>query len=138
MVQSNDKLINEGLSNLIMKSMEDTHNLLNRIMDTMVIIKESYNKYQKRSHHHNMSILGTLMPLLKNARMKWSTMDEAVNNVMQFLKCSYSGQNFLTSYAMQRLKRTTRVITMDKMYDVTMTQQRESNFRKVSTIDTTY
>jgi hypothetical protein len=47
-VQTNDKLIMEGLSNLTMKPNEDTRDLINRIADTIVIIKESYINYRNK------------------------------------------------------------------------------------------
>jgi hypothetical protein len=44
--QTDDKLIIEGLSNLVMKPNESTGELLARITNTMVIIKENYATYQ--------------------------------------------------------------------------------------------
>jgi hypothetical protein len=41
-IQAQDKLIIQGLSNLATKPTETTGDLLNRVTDTMVIIKESY------------------------------------------------------------------------------------------------
>jgi hypothetical protein len=49
-IQSNDKLIREGLSNLAMKSSKTTRKLLNRIVDTIVIIKEGYVDFQNKVH----------------------------------------------------------------------------------------
>jgi hypothetical protein len=48
-VQTNEKLIIEGLANLIMKSRENTCDLLNWVTDMMVIIKESYTNYQNKA-----------------------------------------------------------------------------------------
>jgi hypothetical protein len=41
-MKSDDKPIIDGLSNLVMKPKESTDELLARITNTMVIIKESY------------------------------------------------------------------------------------------------
>jgi hypothetical protein len=46
--QSDDKLIIDGLSDLAMKLSESTGELLARITNTMVIIKESYAAYEKQ------------------------------------------------------------------------------------------
>jgi hypothetical protein len=47
-VQSNDKLIIEGLSNLAIKHGKTLRELINRITKMMVIIKESYKEYQDK------------------------------------------------------------------------------------------
>jgi hypothetical protein len=47
-VQTNDKLIIKGLSNLARKPTESTGDLLNRVTDTMVIIRESYEAFQNK------------------------------------------------------------------------------------------
>jgi hypothetical protein len=78
--QSNDTLIIEGLSNLAMMK-ELTCNLLNRVTNVMVIIKESYAAYQNK-----------VQALLKNANGSYLTAtaekykNNAVNNTIQFFK----------------------------------------------------
>jgi serine/threonine protein kinase len=53
-VQTNDKLILEGLSNLAMKSNETTNELLTRITRTTRVIRESFNEYDaKIPYPHN-------------------------------------------------------------------------------------
>jgi Ty3 transposon capsid-like protein len=53
-VQTNDKLILEGLSNLAMKSNETTNELLTRITRTTRVIRESFDKYDaKILYPHN-------------------------------------------------------------------------------------
>jgi hypothetical protein len=47
-VQSDDKLIIEGISNLGIKPTETTGDLANRVTDTIVIIRESYTAYQNK------------------------------------------------------------------------------------------
>jgi hypothetical protein len=53
--QTDEKLIIEGLSNLAMKPYESTGELLARITNTMVIIKDSYTNYENKvappAHH---------------------------------------------------------------------------------------
>ena len=53
--QTDDRLIIEGLSNLAMKPNKSTGELLTRIINTMVIIKESYAVYQNKveAPHHD-------------------------------------------------------------------------------------
>ncbi len=46
--QTDEKMIMEGLSNLAMKPGESTGELLARITNTMVIIKESYASYENK------------------------------------------------------------------------------------------
>jgi hypothetical protein len=53
-VQTNDKLILEGLSNLAMKSNETTNELLTRITRTTRVIRESFDEYNaKILYPHN-------------------------------------------------------------------------------------
>jgi hypothetical protein len=53
-VQTNDKLILEGLSNLAMKSNETTNELLTRITRTTRVIRESFDEYDtKIPYPHN-------------------------------------------------------------------------------------
>jgi hypothetical protein len=47
-VQTNELLILEGLTNLAMKSVETTNELISRITDTMMIIKECYTDYREK------------------------------------------------------------------------------------------
>jgi len=57
-VQSNEKLIIDGLSNLAMKANETTRELLTRVTQTMVVIKESYNTYQNKVDLPNEDLNG--------------------------------------------------------------------------------
>jgi hypothetical protein len=53
-VQTNDKLILEGLSNLAMKPNETTNEFLTRITRTRQVIRESFDKYNaKIPYPHN-------------------------------------------------------------------------------------
>jgi hypothetical protein len=53
-VKTNDKLILEGLSNLAMKPIETTNELLTRITRTTRVIRESFDEYDtKIPYPHN-------------------------------------------------------------------------------------
>jgi hypothetical protein len=60
-VQSNDKLIVDGVANLAMKPGATTRDLLNRITNTMFIIKVSCNSYQKKNANLTVSKLEVLL-----------------------------------------------------------------------------
>jgi len=80
--QMDEKMIIEGLSNLAMKPSESTGELLARITNTMVILKESYASHENKpaapAHHHVNG--GFTISLARHWR------DEALNNAQQFLK----------------------------------------------------
>jgi len=79
--QTDDKLIIDGLSNLAMSLNKTTGELLARITNTMVIIKESYmayeNKVEAPPQDGNWGYLDATATKWKN---------DLVNNVMQFFK----------------------------------------------------
>jgi hypothetical protein len=80
--QTDEKMIMEGLSNLAMKPSESTGELLARITNTMLIIKDSYASYENKPAamaHHDVNN-GYTMPLCRQWR------DEVLNNAQQFLK----------------------------------------------------
>jgi hypothetical protein len=71
----------DGLSNLAMKPKESMGELLARITNTMVIIKESYATYKNKveAPHHDAN-----GGYLDTTATKWK--NDSVNNVMQFFK----------------------------------------------------
>jgi hypothetical protein len=80
--QTDKKMIMEGLSKLTMKPGESTGELLARITNTMVIIKDSYTSYENKPAapaHHDVNN-GFTMPVCRQWR------DDALNNAQQFLK----------------------------------------------------
>jgi hypothetical protein len=80
--QTEEKMIIEGLSNLAMKPNESMGELLARITNTMVILKESYASYEIKPAalpHHDVNG-GFTMPTARRWR------NEALNNATQFLK----------------------------------------------------
>jgi hypothetical protein len=121
-VQLDKKLIIEGLSNRTMKLMETNWDLLNRVTDMVVIIKESYAAY-----------LNKVQALLNNANCRYLTAtaekfkNDAVNNAMQFFKI----QLFLAALPEELHnvvpQRDQTTITLDDMYCISTTTQRESN-----------
>jgi len=84
--QTDEKMIMEGLSNLAMKPGESTGELLARITNTMVIIKDSYASYENKPAapaHHDVNN-GYTMPVCRQWR------DEALNNAQQEKESEYN------------------------------------------------
>jgi hypothetical protein len=80
--QTDEKLIIEGLSNLAMKPYKSTGQLLARITNTMVIIKDSYADYENKvaaPAHHDIN-----GGYAADTAMKWR--NNSVNNTIQFFK----------------------------------------------------
>jgi len=88
-MQSDDKLIINGLSNLPMKPNESTGKLLARITNTMVIIKESYATYEKKvaARPITMPMGATWRPPPQNGGTT------LLATPCSFSKCSFSGQH---------------------------------------------
>ncbi len=57
-VQTNDKLILEGLLNLAMKPNETTNELLTRIIRTTRVIRESFNEYDAKIPYPHKDVNG--------------------------------------------------------------------------------
>ena len=81
--QTDDKLIIDGLSNLTMGLKETTGELLARITNTMVIIKESYAAYENKVEAPTQDGPGGV-GYLEATATKWK--NDAVNNMLQFFK----------------------------------------------------
>jgi hypothetical protein len=81
--QTDNKLIIDGLSNQDMGHNETTGELLARITNTMVIIKESYVAYENKVEAPPQDGRGGVGYLDATAT-QWK--NEAVNNMMQFFK----------------------------------------------------
>jgi hypothetical protein len=84
-MQTDDKQIIDGLSTLAMGPNETTGELLARITNTMVIIKESYAAYDKKvpeppTDAHRLGQVG----LLENTATQWK--NNTINNMLQFFK----------------------------------------------------
>jgi hypothetical protein len=120
----------EGLSNLTMMPNEDIRDLLNRITDTMVIIRKLQH-LPKQSH-------GTAaqpqqrrsLQQPKNTRIKGSAMR------CNSSRCNCSGQLYSTNLNVVAQKDHTR-ITLEAMYNMATMKQRESSYMKVAAVETT-
>ncbi len=126
--QTYDKQIIGGLSNLAMGPSETTGELLARITNLMVIIKESYAAYDNKVREpptdaHGLGQVG----LLENMVTRWK--NDTVNNMLQFFKMQLfwaSLQGDLRKAVAQHDKTT---ITLDDMYQVATDTQRESGLK---------
>jgi hypothetical protein len=78
-VQSNNKIIMEGLSNFAMMPTEDTWDFINCITDTMVIIKDSYATYHSKVQNPHQYINGG-WPAATGKHYK----SDMVNNLINF------------------------------------------------------
>jgi hypothetical protein len=122
--QTDDKKIIDGLSNLAMGPNETEAELLARITNMMVIIKESYAAYDKKipeppTDAHGLGRVG----LLENTSTQWK--NDTVNNMLQFFKMQLFRASLVDlRKAVAQHDQTT--ITLDDMYQVATYTQRES------------
>jgi hypothetical protein len=127
--QSDDKLIIDRLSNLAMKPSKSTGELLARITNTMVIIKESYatyhNKIEAPQHDANGGYLDT-------TATRWKK--NSVNNVMQFFKMQLFQAALPGDIRKVVTQHDQNSITLDDMYQVATTTQREASSKLAKTI----
>jgi len=120
--QTDEKMIMEGLSNLAMKSGESTGELLARITNTMVIIKESYASYEnKPAAPANFDVNnGFTMPVCRQWR------DDVLNNTQQFLKMQLFRAALTPELRKVVAQRDPNNMTLDDMYQITTDTQREA------------
>jgi hypothetical protein len=127
MTQSNDKLIIDRLSNLAMKPNESTDELLARITNTMVIIKESYATYKNKvavPANHNANCR-----YFEATATKWR--NDSINNAMQFFKM----QLFWATLPADILKVVAQnTMALDNMYQITTTTQREAGAKLTKSV----
>jgi hypothetical protein len=120
--QTDEKMIIEGLSNLVMKPSKSTGELLARITNTMVILKESYasneNKPAAPAHHDVNG--GFTMPTARRWR------DEALNNAQQFLKMQRFRAALPADLQKVVAQKNPNTLTLDDMYQITTDTQREA------------
>jgi hypothetical protein len=120
--QTDEKMIMEGLSNLAMKPGESTGELLARITNTMVIIKDSYASYENKPAapaHHDVNN-GFTMPVCRQWR------DEALNNAQQFLKMQLFRAALTPELRKVVTQRNPNTMTLDDMYQIATDTQREA------------
>jgi len=119
-VQTNDKLILEGLSNLAMKSNETTNELLTRITRTTRVIRESFDEYDAKIPYPQNDLNGGI----SNARFRafLRQYDAMWINFfkMNLFKAALTPE--LRSVVAQQEQET---ITIKRMYQVATTAQRE-------------
>jgi hypothetical protein len=120
--QTDEKMIMEGLSNLAMKPGESTGELLARITNTMVIIKDSYASYEnKPPAPANFDVNnGFTMPVCR----QWK--DDALNNAQQFLKMQLFRAALTPELRKVVAQRNPNTMTLDDMYQIATDTQREA------------
>ncbi len=115
-------MIIEGLSNLAMKPNESMGELLARITNTMVILKESYASYEIKPAalpHHDVNG-GFTMPTARRWR------NEALNNATQFLKMQMFRAALPAELWKVMAQRNPNTLTLDDMYQIATETQREA------------
>jgi hypothetical protein len=119
-VQTNDKLILEGLSNLAMKSNETTNELLTRITRTTRVIRESFDEYDAKIPYPHNDINGGISNaafrrFLRQYDAMWINFFK-----MNLFKAALTPE--LRSVVAQQEQEN---ITIKRMYQVATTAQRE-------------
>jgi len=123
--QTDDKLIIDGLSNLAMGPNKTTGELLAKIMNNMVIIKESYTAYENKvaapaSDAQGLGAVG----YLEATATQWK--NDAVNNMLQFFKMQLFRAALPGDLRKAVAQHDQNTITLDDMYQVATDTQRES------------
>ncbi len=124
--QTDEKLIIEGLSNLAMRPSESTGELLARITNTMVIIKDSYANYENKVDapgHHNINGGYSVATAIR-----WR--NNAMNNAIQFLEMQFFRAALTGDLRKTVAQRNPNTMTLDEMYQNTRDTQRESGSTK--------
>jgi len=117
--QTAEKMIMEGLSNLAMKPGESTGELLARITNTMVIIKESYASYENKPPAPDFDVNnGYTMPVCR----QWK--DDVLNNTQQFLKMQLFRAALTPELRKVVAQKDPNNMTLDDMYRITTDNQR--------------
>ncbi len=123
--QMDEKIIIEGLSNLAMKPNESTGELLARITNTMLILKDSYASYENKPAppaHHDVNG-GFTMPTARRWR------DEALNNATQFLKMQLFRVAIPADLRKVVAQSNPNTLTLDDMYQIATDTQIEAGPR---------
>jgi hypothetical protein len=123
--QTDDEQIIDKLSNLAMGPNETTGELLARITNTMVIIKESYAAYENKipepaTDAHGLGQVG----LLEATATQWK--NDTVNNMLQFFKMQLFRASLPADLRKAVAQHDQNAITLDDMYQVATDTQRES------------
>jgi len=115
-------MIMEGLSNLAMKLGESTRELLARITNTMVNIKDSYASYENiPAAPANFDVNnGLTMPVCRQWR------DDALSNAQQFLKMQLFRAALTPDLRKVIAQRNPNTMTLDDIYQIVTDTQREA------------
>jgi len=133
-VQSNEKLIIDGLSNLAMKANETTRELLTRVTQTMVVIKESYNTYQNKVELPNEDLNGGVSTNFNTAYV-----NDHTANIMNVFKMNMLLAALPSEIRHAVVQQNQNELTLDWMYDVATMQQREiTETKRIMAIGTNY
>jgi len=116
-VQTNNKLILEGLSNLAMKPNETTNELLTCITRTTRVIRESFDEYDAKIPYPHNDVNGGIS---NNAFQRFLRQYDAMWIKMNLFKAALTPE--LRSVVAQQEQGT---ITIKRMYQVATTAQRE-------------
>jgi hypothetical protein len=123
--QTDDKQIIDELYNLAMGPNETTGELLARITNTMVIIKESYTAYENKVPEPPTNAQGLgHVGLLEATATQWK--NDMVNNMLQFFKMQLFRASLPGDLRKAVVQHDQNTITLDDMYQVATDKQRES------------
>ncbi len=126
--QTDDKQIIDGLSNMAMGPNETTGELLARITNLMVIIKESYAAYDNKVPELPTDAQGLgQVGLLENTATQWK--NDMVNNMLQFFKMQLFRASLPRGLRKAMAQHDQTTITLDDMYQVATDTQRESGLK---------
>ena len=126
--QTDDKQIIEGLSNLAMGPNETTGELLARITNLMVIIKESYAAYNNKAAEPPTDAQGLgRVGLLENTAKQWT--NDTANNMLQFFKMQLFRASLPGDLRKAVAQHDPTTMTLDEMYQVATDTQRESGLK---------
>jgi hypothetical protein len=131
--QTDDRQIIDGLSNLAMGPNETTGELLARITNTMVIIKESYTAYDNKvleppTDAHGLGQVGLLEP----TATQWK--NDTVNNMLHFFKMQLFRASLPGDLRKAVAQHDQTTIMLDDMYQVATDTQRESGAKTSKTV----
>ncbi len=115
----------KSLSNLAMGPNETTGELLARITNTMVVIKESYTAYDNKipeppTDAQGLGPVGLLEATAAHCK------NDSVNNMLQFFKMQLFRSSLPGDLRKAVAQHDQNTITLDDMYQVATDTQRES------------
>jgi len=126
--QTDDNQIIDGLSNFAMGPNETTGELLARITNLMMIIKESYAAYDNKipeppTNAHGLGHVG----LLETTATQWK--NNTVNKMLQFFKMQLFRASLPGDLRKAMAQHDQAMIRLDDMYQVATDTQRESGLK---------